>query len=223
MPAVVPLPAKARKVYDQMEKELFAELEAGEVEAANAAAKTAKCLQIAGGAVYVTDEDGEPSTEWQLVHNAKLDALESIVDELSGAPLLVAYQYKHDRARILKKFPSAVALAKGAKGNAQIEAWNRGEIEMLLVHPASAGHGVNLQDGGCHMAFFSLTWSYEQYAQVIERIGPVRQFQSGHPRPVFVYQIQAEDTLDQVVQARLEGKEDVQQLLMDYCKVKKVA
>lgn len=221
VPVVVPLPAKARKVYDQMEKELFAELEAGEVEAANAAAKTAKCLQIAGGAVYITDEDGEPSTEWQLVHNAKLEALESIVDELSGAPLLVAYQYKHDLARILKKFPSAVALAKGAKGNRQIEAWNRGEIEMLLVHPASAGHGVNLQDGGCHMAFFSLTWSYEQYAQVIERIGPVRQFQSGHPRPVFVYQIQAEDTLDQVVQARLEGKEDVQQLLMDYCKVKK--
>lgn len=90
------------------------------------------------------------------------------------------------------------------------------------MHPASAGHGLNLQDGGCHLAFFfSSTWNYEQYAQVIERIGPVRQHQAGHPRPVFVYQIQAADTLDQVVQARIEGKEEVQDLLMQYCKQKR--
>lgn len=221
VPVVVPLPSKARKVYDQMEKELFAQLEAGEVEAANAAARTQKCLQIASGAVYVTGEDGEPTREWEAVHNAKLEALDSIYDELNGAPILVAYQYQHDRARILKKFPDAVALAKGDKGNAQIEAWNRGEIPMLLVHPASAGHGLNLQDGGCHLAFFSMTWNFEHYAQVIERIGPVRQMQSGHPRTVFVYQIQAEGTLDQVVQARVEGKADVQDLLMEYCKQKR--
>ena len=221
VPVVVPLPPKARKAYDQMEKELFAQLEAGEVEAANAAARTQKCLQIASGAVYTTGDDGEPTKEWEAIHNAKLEALDSIYDELNGAPLLVAYQFQHDRARILKKFPEAVALAKGKKGNDQIDAWNRGEIPMLLVHPASAGHGLSLQDGGHHLAFFSMTWSYELYAQVIERIGPVRQFQSGHPRPVFVYQIQAADTLDQVVQARLEGKADVQDLLMEYCKVKK--
>lgn len=221
VPVVVPLPSKARKIYDQMEKELFAQLGAGEVEAANAAARTAKCLQIAGGAVYVTNEDGEPSTEWELVHNAKLDALESIVDELTGSPLLVAYQYKHDLQRILKKFPHAMALAKGAKGNRQIEAWNRGEIDMLCVHPASAGHGLNLQDGGNHLAFFSSGWNYEHDSQVIERIGPVRQHQAGHPRPVFVYRIQAEGTLDQVVQSRIEGKADVQNLLMEYCKMKK--
>lgn len=110
----------------------------------------------------------------------------SIYDELNGAPLLVAYQFQHDLARILKKFPNAVALAKGVKGNRQIEAWN-----------------------------------YEHYAQIIERIGPIRQHQAGHPRPVFVYQIQAEGTLDQVVQARVEGKADVQDLLMEYCKMKK--
>lgn len=221
VPVVVPLPPKARKAYDQMEKELFAQLEAGEVEAANAAARTQKCLQIASGAVYTTGDDGEATKEWEAIHNAKLDALESIFDELNGAPLLVAYQFQHDRARILKKFPDAVALAKGKKGNDQIDAWNRGEIPMLLVHPASAGHGLNLQDGGCHLAFFSSTWNYEQYAQVIERIGPVRQHQAGHPRPVFVYQIQAADTLDQVVQARIEGKEEVQDLLMQYCKQKR--
>lgn len=221
VPVIVPLPPKARKAYDLMEQDLFAELDAGKVEAANAAAKTQKCLQIAGGAVYVTDEDGEPTKEWEAVHTAKLEALESIFDELNGAPLLVAYQYQHDRERILKKFPSAVALAKGERGNRQIEAWNRGEIHMLLVHPASAGHGLNLQDGGHHLAFFNLTWNYEHYAQVIERIGPVRQFQAGHPRPVFVYQIQAENTLDQVVQARVEGKAGVQDLLMEYCKQKR--
>lgn len=90
----------------------------------------------------------------------------------------------------------------------------------MLVHPASVGHGLNLLDGGHHLAFFSLTWNYEHYAQVIERIGPIRQHQAGHPRPVFVYQIQAEGTLDQVVQARVEGKADVQDLLMEYCKMK---
>lgn len=221
VPVVVPLPSKARKAYDQMEKELFAQLEAGEVAAANAAARTAKCLQIAGGAVYITGEDGEPSRDWELVHNAKLDALESIIDELNGAPLLVAYQYKHDLVRILKKFPDAVALGKGSRGNNQIEAWNRGEIPIMCVHPASAGHGLNLQDGGCHLAFFNMTWNYEHYAQIIERIGPVRQHQAGHPRPVFIYQIQAEGTLDQVVQARVEGKADVQDLLMEYCKKKR--
>ena len=221
VPVVVPLPPKARKAYDQMEKELFAQLEAGEVEAANAAARTQKCLQIASGAVYTTGDDGEATKEWEAIHNAKLEALDSIYDELNGAPLLVAYQFQHDRARILKKFPEAVALAKGKKGNDQIDAWNRGEIPMLLVHPASAGHGLNLQDGGCHLAFYSMTWNYEHYAQVIERIGPVRQHQAGHPRPVFVYQIQAADTLDQVVQARVEGKEEVQDLLMQYCKQKR--
>lgn len=91
---------------------------------------------------------------------------------------------------------------------------------MLLVHPASAGHGLNLQDGGHHLALFNGTWNYEHYAQIIERIGPIWQHQAGHPRPVFVYQIQADDTLDQVVQARVEGKADVQGLLMEYCKMK---
>lgn len=221
VPVVVPLPAGARKVYDAMEKELFAQLDSGEVKAANAAAKTQKCLQIAGGAAYLNDEDGDPTREWEAIHNAKLEALDSIFDELSGAPLLVAYQYRHDCERILKKFPKAIALAKGVKANAQIEAWNRGEIPMLLVHPASAGHGLNLQDGGCHLAFFNMTWNFEHYAQVIERIGPVRQYQAGHPRPVFVYQIQAADTLDQVVQERVEGKADVQDLLLEYCKHKR--
>jgi len=220
IPVVVTLPPKAMKAYQQMEEKLCAELERGEVEAANAAAKTSKCLQIASGAVYVTDEDGESTGEWERIHDAKLDALDSIIEELAGAPLLVAYQYKHDLARILKRFPQAEALAKGKRGNNQIDAWNRGEMPVLCVHPASAGHGLNLQDGGHHLAFFSPTWNFEHHAQIIERIGPVRQMQAGHPRPVFLYMIQADKTLDGLVAERVISKKSVQDLLMDYMKKK---
>lgn len=220
IPIKVPLPSKARKLYDEMETKLFVQLEAGEVEAANAAAKSSKCLQIAGGAVYTTDDAGDTSGAWENIHNAKLDALESVIEELNGAPLLVAYQFRHDLERILKKFPLAQPFKKGAKGDQQVVQWNAGEIPILCVHPASAGHGLNLADGGHHLAFFSMTWNYEHYAQIIERIGPVRQCQAGHPRPVFVYLIQAENTLDQVVQERVDGKDDVQSVLMNYFKAK---
>ncbi len=157
----IDLPKKARQAYIDMEEKLFAELESGEVEAANAAAKTSKCLQIASGAVYVSGPDGEATKDWEKVHTIRNWTLESIVEELQGAPLLVAYQFKHELERILKRFPQAQAFSKGAKGNKQMEAWNRGEIPMLLIHPASAGHGLSLQHGGHHMAFMSQggTWN----------------------------------------------------------------
>lgn len=220
-PVLVDLPKKARKVYDQFEAELFAELESGTVEAANAAAKTIKCLQLASGAVYIPDEDGDATSEWEKIHDAKLDALESIVEELQGAPLLVAYQYKHDLARLKKKFPQGRAMGKGKQGNQDMIDWNNGEIPIMFAHPASAGHGLNLQDGGHHLAFFSDTWNFEHFAQIVERIGPVRQHQAGHPRPVFVYLIQARNTLDELVAARRDGKRDVQDELMEYMKKRK--
>ena len=218
VPVEIDLPKKARQAYIDMEEKLFAELESGEVEAANAAAKTSKCLQIASGAVYVSGPDGEATKDWEKVHDTKLDALESIVEELQGAPLLVAYQFKHELERILKRFPQAQAFAKGAKGNKQMEAWNRGEIEILCVHPASAGHGLNLQDGGHHLAFISQGWNLEHYLQVVERIGPVRQKQAGHERPVFLYHIVAKNTLDEVVAARTDEKKSVQEELLNYMK-----
>lgn len=221
IPVPVYLPKKAQKIYDRFEAEMFAELESGQIEAANAAAKTIKCLQIASGAVYVPDEDGEPTREWEEIHKAKLDALESIVEELQGAPLLVAYQYKHDLARLLKRFPQGRAMGKGKKGVADMDAWNRGEIPIMFAHPASAGHGLNLQDGGHHLAIFSDTWNYEHFAQIVERIGPVRQHQAGHPRPVFVYLLQAQDTLDTEVAKRRDGKRDIQADLMEYMKRKR--
>lgn len=217
----VTLPPKAKRLYDEFEAELFAELEEGTIEAANAAAKTIKCLQLASGAVYKVDDDGDRTDEWALVHNAKLDALESILEDLNGAPLLVAYQYKHDLARLKKKFPQGREMGKGKKGVADMAAWNRGEVPIMFAHPASAGHGLNLQDGGHHLAFFSDTWNFEHFAQIVERIGPVRQHQAGHPRPVFVYLIQAKGTLDELVAARRDSKRDIQDDLMDYMKRKK--
>lgn len=204
----VDLPSKAFTAYKQMEKLMYAQLEEGGiVEAYSAAAKTMKCLQIANGAVYT---DGTTKT-WTEVHDVKLQALESIISEANGAPLLVAYQFKSDLARILKAFPKARHLDQKP---ATLRAWNRGEIPILVAHPASAGHGINMQDGGHRLVFFGHWWALEEYLQIIERIGPVRQKQSGYDRPVFVYNIVARNTIDELVLERRESKCELQQLLM---------
>lgn len=203
----VDLPPKARQLYRDMEKEMFLQLGDIEVEAFSAAAKTQKCLQLASGAIY-TDEQGN----WEPVHDAKLDALESIIEEANGMPVLVAYHFKSDLARLLKRFPQGKQLDKNPQ---TITDWNKGKIPVLFAHPASAGHGLNLQDGGNILAFFSHNWSLEEFQQIIERIGPTRQAQAGHNRPVFIHHIVAKDTLDEVVMARREGKREVQELLME--------
>lgn len=205
----VDLPTNARRLYDKMEREMFAELsETIELEAFNAAAKTNKCLQIANGAVYY-DERGS----WEEVHKAKLDALESVVEEAAGMPVLVAYQYKSDLARLAKHFGKRARVLDADP--ATEAAWNRGEIPILLAHPASAGHGLNLQHGGNVLAFFGLTWNLEHHDQMVERIGPVRQMQAGYQRPVYLHYIAGHGTLDDVVLERLRTKRDVQDLLLD--------
>lgn len=206
----VEMPAKARKVYDQLQKEAFAELGAHEITAANAAALTVKLLQAANGALY-TDESGA----WAELHNAKLDALESIVEEAAGMPVLVAYHFKSDLARLRARFKFARELDADPQ---TITDWNTGKIRMLLAHPASAGHGLNLQDGGNIIAFFGLWWDLEQHQQIIERIGPTRQLQAGYDRPVFVHYITATGTADELVLARLESKRSVQDVLMEAMK-----
>lgn len=214
----VALPKKARKAYDEMEAEFFTELQAGEVEALSAADRSGKLLQMAAGAVYLTD-DGSPSKDWEEVHKAKLDALESIVEELAGEPLLVAYQWKHDLARILTRFPKAVHLNRKDTSR-NIKRWNKGRIQMLCAHPKSAGHGLNLQDGGCNIVFFSEWYDAEVHAQIIERIGPVRQHQSGHPRTVTAYHIRAKDTIDAAVAINLSGKIRADKAIRAYMKVR---
>lgn len=210
---VVTMPDAAEQIYRQMERELFVQLESGaEIEALNAAAKTVKCLQIASGALY-TDIDGH----WSPVHDAKLDELESIEVEACGEPLLIAYQFKSDRERILARFPHAVAF----DGSRQmVDDFNAGRIRMLLVHPASAGHGISLQDGSSKLVFFSQWWDLEQWQQVIERIGPMRQLQAGHPRVVTVYSIIAKGTIDAVALAAKNSKKSTQDALLEYLREK---
>lgn len=208
----VELPAKARRAYREMERKMFLSLDSGaEVEAVSAASRTMKCLQIANGAIY-TDET---STTYEEIHDAKIQALESIIEEAAGTPVLVAYHFQHDLARIAKAFPTARALDSNPQ---TIRDWNAGRVPILLAHPASAGHGLNLQDGGNILVVFGHWWDLEQYQQIVERIGPTRQAQAGHDRPVYIHHIVAADTVDELVMARRESKREVQDLLLEAMK-----
>ena len=210
----VALPPKARRLYDAMEEQMFLTLSSGtEVEAFSAASKTLKCLQLANGAIYT----GENGAQWEEVHNAKLQALEDIIEEASGMPVLVAYHFKSDLARLQKTFPQGRTLNKDPK---TLSDWNAGKVPILFAHPASAGHGLNLQDGGNILVFFSLNWNLEERLQIIERIGPVRQAQAGHKRPVFIHNIVASDTVDELVLERVQSKREVLDLLMEAMKRK---
>lgn len=213
---MVDLSPSARKHYREMEKELFTELEAGiEVEAFNAGSKAQKCLQIASGSL-IHDTD---SRAWVAMHDEKLDALRSIVEETNGENLLVAYQFKADLARILKAFPKAVALDDKTS---TIKRWNDGKIRMLVCHPASAGHGLSLQHGGRILVDYSSGFNLEFDEQVIERIGPTRQLQSGYKRSVFRYRIVARDTIEELsVLPRLRTKMAVQDSLKAAMKTRK--
>lgn len=203
----VELDPRARKAYDQMEKTLFLEIEGNEVEAMNAASKTMKCLQLANGAIY-TDADGN----WSEVHAAKLEALDDIIEEANGMPVLVAYQFQSDLARLLKAFPKGRVL----KTEKDEDDFKAGRIPVLFAHPASAGHGIDgFQRATNIIVFFGHWWDLEQRQQIIERIGPVRQLQSGMNRPVFIYDIVAAGTVDELVMVRHETKREVQDILLE--------
>lgn len=209
----VDLPVKARALYRDMEKQMYMQLEGHEVEAFNAAARTMKCLQLANGAAYVDDQG-----TWKEVHDAKIQAMESVVEEAGGMPVLCAYHFKSDLARLQKAFPKGRVLDANP---ATIRDWNAGRIPLLFAHPASAGHGLNLQDGGNILVFFSFWWDLEQRLQIIERIGPTRQLQAGHDRPMFIHNIIARDTVDELVLERVETKREVQDILLDAMKKRK--
>lgn len=202
----VDLPVRARQLYRDMEDQMFMELEGHAVEAFNAAARTIKCLQIANGAAYIDDQQN-----WKEVHDEKTQALESIVEEAEGAPILVAYHFKSDLARLKRAFPNGRELDANP---ATLQEWNTGRIPILFAHPASAGHGLNLQDGGNILVYYGHWWNLEERLQIIERIGPVRQKQAGHNRPVFVHNIIARGTVDELVIERVESKREVQDILL---------
>lgn len=213
----VDLPKAARELYRQMEHDMFIEIGEHPIEAFNAAARTNKCAQLANGAAYIEHLDPESTKpkDWRVVHDVKLEALEDIIEEAAGAPVMVAYEFKSDLARLKKHFPKARVLDKDPKTE---DEWNAGKIPILLVHPASAGHGLNLQYGGNILIFFGHSWNLEQFLQIVERIGPVRQIQAGFNRNVFLYFIIARNTVDEDFMTRRETKKQVQDILLESMK-----
>ena len=213
----VELPKSARVKYREMERELFTMIDGSEVEAFNAAAKSQKCLQLANGAVYLEAERYGAGT-WVECHTEKLDALRELAEETGDDPLLVAYQFKSDLARLLREFPDGINLSEPA-GMARAM---RGEGKLWFGHPQSMGHGVDGLQYHCNtIVFFAQDWNLEYHDQVLERVGPVRQLQAGKNRGVFVHYIVARQTIDELVMARRESKRSVQELLLNYLKAKR--
>ncbi len=208
---IVPLPEKARSLYREMEREMHIELEGKDIDAVNGGAKTMKCRQLASGAVYALPDQIGDAAPWLWVHDEKMDALEDLVEELNGAPLLIAYQFRSDLERLRKAFPQGRYFDENPE---TLAAFRRGEIPQLFIHPASGGHGIDgMQDACNQIAFFSQTWNLEEYEQVIERIGNVRQVSSGQFRNTFVHLICAKNTIDIRMVDRLEQKAVDQQSL----------
>lgn len=201
----VGLPAKCMEQYRSLERDMWLELEAGAIDAGTAAAVTGKCQQYASGAVY--DEEGHA----HHVHDAKLEALDDLLSE-ETEPVVVAYWFKSELARLRHHFPHAEVLTDDPEVERR---WNAGEIRVLLAHPASAGHGLNLQGGGRRIVFLGPIWSLELYQQIIERLGPTRQLQAGTPRPVYVTRLVAQGTVDELVIRRLESNASIQDVLRD--------
>lgn len=199
------MPSRIKEKYKRLEKDLLLPFADSDVVADTAAVLSNKLLQLANGAIY--DENNEV----QQLHDIKLDALEDIHEQAAGNPVLVFYKYKHDLLRIQERFKKAKML-DGAK---DIERWNKGKIDMLLCHPASAGHGLNLQDGGHIIVWFGLTWSLEEYQQANARL-----HRQGQKKVVSVNHLVMQDTIDQGVMQALEGKAVGQNALLEAVKAR---
>lgn len=199
----VTLSEKEKKRYDELKKSLVLELPGGEVTAANAASLTMKLSQMANGAIYTDDKNVVG------IHNRKLDALEDLVESANGQPVLVAYWFKHDKDRIQKRME-----ARELKEPQDFADWNAGKISVALIHPASAGHGLNLQQGGSILIWFGLTWSLELYQQTKARLW--RQGQQS--RTVIIQHIVAKGTIDERILKVLEHKDGTQAALIDAVK-----
>ena len=193
-----------KDLYDQLKQEMVISLKESEINAANAAALSGKLLQMANGAVY--DGMGEPF----LIHNEKLNALEDLIEGANGKPVLIAYWYKHDLDRIKAKFD-----VREIKTDRDIADWNAGGIPVAVIHPASAGHGLNLQAGGSTLIWFGLTWSLELYQQTNARL-----WRQGQTDTVVIHHIITRDTIDEDVMAALRKKERTQASLINAVKAR---
>lgn len=197
-----------RKKYEQMKNDLVLSLPGGEVTAANATSLSGKLTQMANGAVY-SDTGGI-----EHIHDRKLDALEDIIEAANGKTLLVAYWYKHDLSRITKRLDDLGVNYGKLDTDESIREWNAGRLEVGLIHPASAGHGLNLQSGGNTIVWFGMIWSLELYQQTVARLW--RQGQES--RTVVVQHILTAGTVDERIMKALSAKDDTQSRLIDAVK-----
>lgn len=197
----VTLTAPERAAYDRLKKDMVIQLGDDTIDAANAAALSGKLQQLASGAIYIDDEHNTTT-----VHARKLDALEDLIEQANGATVLVAYWFKHEASRIFDRFPQARALATSQ----DFADWNKGKIPVGLIHPASAGHGLNLQTGGHILVWMTTPWSLELYEQTNARL-----HRQGQTEPVSVIHLVATDTIDTRVGAALSGKSVTQDALVE--------
>ncbi|MED0670626.1 DEAD/DEAH box helicase [Aneurinibacillus aneurinilyticus] len=201
---------KARALYRKLERDLLLPYQDADVVATTAAVLSNKLLQMASGAVY-DEEKGI-----KLIHDAKLDALEDIIEAAQGKPVMVFYNFKHSLARIQERFPQARILRKGKDGNQDIADWNNDKIPLLLLHPKSAGHGLNLQESSCQtVVWFDQIWSLEEDQQANARV-----HRQGQTRRIVVMRLVAEDTMDEEAVIALERKADGQEALMQAVKAR---
>lgn len=196
----VSMDSREQKIYDDFQRDMVVNLHGEELDAVNAAVLSGKLLQMANGAVY-----GE-NHKVLRIHDRKLDALEDLVEAANGKPLLVAYWYEHDLQRIKARFKTARCIDT----TKDIDDWNAGRIPLALIHPASAGHGLNLQDGGCTIVWFGLTWSLELYQQLNARL-----WRQGQKYTVVIHHIVTKGTHDEDVLRALECKDTRQTALID--------
>ena len=199
---------KERERYDELRQDLVLKLAGGDVTAANAAALSGKLCQMANGAVY--GDDGEV----HYIHDRKLDALEDLIEAANGKPVLVAYWFKHDLERISARLKDRHISFTKLDTSDSIASWNEGKWPVALIHPASAGHGLNLQSGGSTIIWFGMTWSLELYQQANARLW--RQGQKAET--VVLHHIIAKDTIDERVMKALSAKDKTQTALIDAVK-----
>ncbi|CQR71662.1 hypothetical protein SOV_04560 [Sporomusa ovata DSM 2662] len=200
----------ARALYKQLERDLLLPYKDADVVASTAAVLSNKLLQMASGAVY-DEERGV-----KLIHDAKLDALEDIIEAANGKPVMVIYNFKHSLSRMQERFPQARILRKGRDGNQDIADWNSDKIPLLLLHPKSAGHGLNLQDSSCQtVVWFDQIWSLEEYQQANARV-----YRQGQTRRIVVLRLVTEGTRDEDAVEALERKDTGQEALMQSLKAR---
>ena len=199
----VELNSQERKLYDQLKKDLIIPLEDGDIDAANAASLSNKLLQMSNGAVY--DENGET----RVIHQRKLEKLEDLIESANGQPVLIAYWFKHDRQRIWEYLTACGYSPRDIKESKDIKDWNGGRIPVALIHPASAGHGLNIQSGGHILIWFGLTWSLELYQQTNARL-----WRQGQKETVTIHHIVTKNTVDEDVLSALASKDVTQEKLI---------